>query len=630
MHLIIAFNTPSHFNDRTMQINTNPELDAAWSIIENTGANLFLTGKAGTGKTTFLKQLKEKSPKRMVVLAPTGIAAINAGGVTIHSFFQLPLSPYLPGVNMGKAENRYFRFSKAKISIIRTMDLLVIDEISMVRADLLDAIDNVMRRFREHNRPFGGVQLLMIGDLHQLSPVIKEDEWSLLGNVYDTPYFFSSKSLNAAKFITLELKQVYRQQDESFLSILNQIRENSVTTDTLAKLNSRYIPNFRPGKNSDYIYLTTHNHPANVINERSLSALPGREYVYDSEIKGVFPESSYPTDTRLVLKEGAQIMFIKNDSEKRFFNGMIGEIVSLSDNEITVRGKDKGREEPFDIDMAEWTNSKYEIDSSSNEIKETVEGVFRQYPLRLAWAITVHKSQGLTFEHAIIDVSHSFAHGQTYVALSRCRTLDGLVLSSPLLPQTIINDGILDDFSCKVAGVPDESQLDILKRNYVVRLLDELFDMISLKASFTLLQRTIEEFFYKKYPKIQSAYKNLGVSFDELITVSRKFRVQYTRLLEEGMSPDDVMFQERVRKASGYFHSKIMPFNELCSKTKVTTENKVAKKQFNERFASYSEQLSLKIGLLRYESLDNVQFSTADYLKRKANILLGESGKVRR
>lgn len=320
-------------------MNAASEQAMAWDIIENTGANLFLTGKAGTGKTTFLKEIKNKSTKRLVVLAPTGIAAINAGGVTIHSFFQLPLSPYVPGATFGGEDQKYYRFSKVKRNIIRTMDLLVIDEISMVRADLLDAIDSVMRRYRDHGKPFGGVQLLMIGDLQQLAPVIKDEEWAMLSKYYPTPYFFSSKALNAAEYHTVELNTVYRQQDETFISLLNQIRENRATNETLSALNRRYIPDFIPEKDSDYIRLTTHNNPAHMINDRELSLLPSREYEFKAEIEGDFPETSYPADVNLVLKQGAQVMFIKNDPEKRFFNGMIGEVVSLDESAIIVRDK---------------------------------------------------------------------------------------------------------------------------------------------------------------------------------------------------------------------------------------------------------------------------------------------------
>ena len=364
----------------------NKESIMAWNILEKTSANLFLTGKAGTGKTTFLKELKRKSPKRMVVLAPTGIAAINAGGMTIHSFFQLPLSPYLPGTTFGGGEQKRYQFSKVKRNIIRSMDLLVIDEISMVRSDLLDAIDSVMRRYRKHDLPFGGVQLLMIGDLHQLPPVVTEEE-ALLRKYYDTPYFFSSKALQQVGYLTIELKTVYRQQDDLFISLLNQVRENCVTDETFQALNERYIPNFTPPKNGNYIRLTTHNAPANYINEQELTALPSKSYSFTAEVENNFPESSYPADYKLVLKQGAQIMFIKNDAQHRFYNGMIGEVVRISNDDIIVRSKDA--DEEFELEQMEWTNSKYALNEETKEIEETVEGVFRQYPVRLAWAITI-------------------------------------------------------------------------------------------------------------------------------------------------------------------------------------------------------------------------------------------------
>lgn len=605
----------------------NSELEMAWDIVEKTGANLFLTGKAGTGKTTFLKRLKERSPKRMVVLAPTGIAAINAGGVTIHSFFQLPLSPYIPGTTYGGSENKYFSFSKIKKGIIRTMDLLVIDEISMVRADLLDAIDSVMRRYREHNKPFGGVQLLLLGDLQQLAPVVKDDEWSMLSRYYATPYFFSSNALNSAHYLTVELKIVYRQQDTHFINLLNRIRDNSATKETLAELNKRYIPNFRPAADSDYIRLTTHNHPAQMINERELSQLPSKSFSFSAEVEGTFPESSYPADKTLVLKCGAQIMFIKNDVEKRFFNGMIGEIVDISDDYIKVRGKNA--DNVFMLERAEWTNAKYTIDNASKEIKETVEGVFRQYPIRLAWAITIHKSQGLTFEHAIIDASHSFAHGQTYVALSRCKTLGGLVLSVPLTLGAIISDSTLSSYTSSISSsMPTRETIAALQHAFTVQILDELFDFTALQSAFSMLMRTIDEHLYRRYPKLLAEFKKTALVFNVLGEVSVKFKNQYVRLLNENPEIKNPQLQERIHKASNYFYEAIKPLYELRNKTKVSIENKTVKKQFDDRFAIFSEELTLKRRLLNYESGHEeiggtALFTTTDYLRTKARVILG-------
>lgn len=600
----------------------NPELELAWTIIETTGANLFLTGKAGTGKTTFLKNLRKHTSKRMVVLAPTGIAAINAEGVTIHSFFQLPLSPYIPGTTFNHGENKYQKFNKVKRDILRTLDLLVIDEISMVRADLLDAVDSVMRSYRDYGKPFGGVQLLLIGDLQQLSPVIKDNEWELLKSVYDTPYFFSSKALAQASYHTVELKTVYRQQDVSFISLLNKIREKKADETTLAELNKRYIPGFTPSKDGNYIRLTTHNYQAQSVNDHELAQLQSEEHTYTAEVEGMFPETSYPADKQLVLKQGAQVMFIKNDLEKRFFNGMIGEVVSLDSNSIVVKSKENG--EAFSLEKAEWANCKYTIDNETKEIKETVEGVFRQYPLRLAWAITIHKSQGLTFDHAIIDISHSFAHGQAYVALSRCRTLEGIILSAPLQREAIIADSVVDTFVGNIDKyTPSEATVSMLQQKYMVQVLDELFDFIHLQSSFNMLLRTIDEHFYHKYPKLLAEYKRVGTKFSELIDVSRKFKIQYTRLA--GNCIENAVLEERVRKAAAYFSIKLSEFDILCSKTKVTTDNKQLKKQFNDRFTTFVDELSLKIGLFKHERSNEVRFSVADLLSTKAKILLGKN-----
>ena len=595
----------------------NEESILAWNIIEKTSANLFLTGKAGTGKTTFLKQLKEKSPKRMVVLAPTGIAAINAGGVTIHSFFQLPLSPYLPGTSFGGNEKKKYQFSALKRKIIRSIDLLVIDEISMVRSDLLDAIDSVLRRYRKHDLPFGGVQLLMIGDLHQLAPVVTDHEERMLRQYYDTPYFFSSKALQQAHYLTIELKKVYRQQDQEFVSLLNQVRENKATTATLQALNKRYIPDFIPPKEDNYIRLTTHNAPAQRINEEELEALPSKAYLFTAEVEDNFPESSYPADYKLVLKQGAQIMFVKNDVQHRFYNGMIGEVVSIDGNEIVVRSRDT--DEEFELEKAEWANAKYTLNEETKEIEETVEGVFRQYPVRLAWAITIHKSQGLTFEHAIIDASHSFTHGQTYVALSRCKTLEGMVLSQPLSRGAIISSQTVDAFNSQLAA-PTQEQISYLEQQYVLHCIGELFDFYAISGSYEHLMRCLVEFFNSKYPRVVSEYQKLQVVLKSLIGVSDKFRLQYTRMLSQNPDILQAELQERIHKGAEYFFDKIGILSDLIRKSNLDTDNKVAKKQFQDRFSVFSEDVKLKERLLKYER--SAVFTVTDYLKKKAQFML--------
>lgn len=595
----------------------NQEARLAWDIIEKTNANLFLTGKAGTGKTTFLKELRNRSPKRMVVLAPTGIAAINAGGVTIHSFFQLPLSPYLPGTTFGRRDQKKYQFSKLKRNIIRTMDLLVIDEVSMVRGDLLDAVDAVMRQYRKHHLPFGGVQLLMIGDMQQLAPVVTTNDEQLLRQYYPTPFFFSSKALQLAQYLTVELKTVYRQQDELFIALLNQIRENKATDETLAVLNQRYIPDFHPAKESDYIRLTTHNSPAQRINEQELEALPSKAKHFKAEVEGVFPENSYPADFDLILKPGAQVMFIKNDPDHRFYNGMIGEVTTICGEKICVRSKESG--ETFDLQPMEWTNAKYTLNEYSKEIEETVEGVFKQYPLRLAWAITIHKSQGLTFEHAIIDASRSFTHGQTYVALSRCKSLEGMVLSAPLLRSAIISDQTIDNFNDSMAE-PTREQLDVLENNCVIETIGDLFDFSTVEECYSLLMRTLMEFFSHRYPKLVDEFRQKVSNFTELRFVAQKFKMQYTRILNENRDVLNPLLQERIHKAATFFADKMMPVLETVKKTLVTTENKQAKAQYEERFMTLKEEVNVKYQLLLYEQENT--FTVIDYKKRKMQLLL--------
>ena len=603
-------------------MENNPELQLAWQFIENTGTHLFLTGKAGTGKTTFLRRLKEQSPKRMVILAPTGIAAINAGGVTIHSFFQLSFAPFVPETTFNSSQTHY-RFSKEKRNIIRSMDLLVIDEISMVRADLLDAIDSALRRYRDREKPFGGVQLLMIGDLQQLAPVVKENEWEMLKNYYETPYFFASRALRETVYMTIELKTVYRQSDTFFLSLLNKIRENQADDEVLNELNRRYQPGFRPRKEEGYIRLTTHNYQAQKVNDNELASLPGQTYSFRAEIDGTFPEYLYPADEVLTIKAGAQIMFLKNDpsSEKRYYNGMIGEVAAVNDAGMIVRGKDNGNE--FQLLPEEWGNYKYVLNEETKEITEEIEGTFRQYPIRLAWAITIHKSQGLTFERAIIDARNSFAHGQTYVALSRCKTLEGMVLESPLRREAIISDSTVDNFTKEVErNKPGNRQLHDMQKAYFFDLLSDLFNFYSLDQAYKRLLRLIDEDLYKLYPKQLAEYKELAPHIKEkIVEVSQRFRNQYTRLING--SDDyaaDQGLQERVRSGAGYFRKDLEPVRALFEKTNMPLDNKELRKQLNERLQALDDALWIKESLL--EAMMGQPFTVTGYLKLKAKVTL--------
>src|SRR5574344_649586 len=383
-----------------MATEKNPELRRAWDFVEHTGTSIFLTGKAGTGKTTVLRTIVEKSTKQMIVVAPTGVAAINAGGVTIHSFFQLDLAPHIPGSKVNESN----KFSKEKRKIIASMDLLIIDEISMVRCDLLDAIDSVLRRFRDRYKPFGGVQLLMIGDLAQLTPVVTPEDDAILSQYYDTPYFFGSKALQQINYVTIQLRKIYRQADSTFVDLLNHIREGHPTADDLATLHQRYNHDFMPNATEGYIRLTTHNRTADDYNDRVMKRLNSQPFTYEAEVDGAFPEYAYPTAFYLTLKVGAQVMFIKNDINGKYYNGKIGHVVALDKKEITVRCI--GEDEDINVGPQEWENAKYSVNPDTHEIETDIQGVFRQYPLRLAWAITIHKSQGLTFDRAIIDAGH--------------------------------------------------------------------------------------------------------------------------------------------------------------------------------------------------------------------------------
>ena len=598
----------------------NQELRNAWDFVEHTGISIFLTGKAGTGKTTFLRALKEHSNKRNVIVAPTGVAAMNAGGMTIHSFFQLPLSPFVPNANI---KNR-FDYSKEKRKIMRTLDLLIIDEISMVRADVLDAIDSVLRRFREPNKPFGGVQLLMIGDLQQLTPVVTPTEEELLQRYYDTPYFFGSKALRSINYVTIELTHVYRQQDETFITLLNNIREGNVSESDLQRLNQRYDPTFQPKQGSDYIRLTTHNRMAESYNEDQLRNLPTRAYTFSAETEGNFPEYNYPTDFNLTLKVGAQVMFIRNDNIGRYYNGRIGHVTYVDNEKISVLCP--GDEEAFDVEAETWENTKYTLNEKTKQIEAEVQGTFKQYPLRLAWAITIHKSQGLTFEHAIIDAQASFASGQVYVALSRCKSLEGLVLASPIGNTAIINDSRVSDY---ISHQTEEAQKSIsvlptLKEEYYRQLLIEMFNFNDLKVYEAALFRVLTEFFFK-YTKINALHKMaLSDLENRVIGVSMKWEKTIKSMTTEQLQRED--FKERIKKGALYFHSEL---TEIFSKTipltkEVETNNKVGAKRFDSTYTELKQTYDAKQDLL--ESMMEEDFTITNYLTRKQEAILNSIG----
>lgn len=607
-------------------METNIQLELAYNFLQYTGVNVFLTGKAGTGKTTFLQRLKRVSPKRMIVLAPTGVAAINAGGVTIHSFFQLPFGPYLAAKTNGPTDTgeRFTnKFSKEKINIIRSLDLLVIDEISMVRADLLDAINDVLCRYRDRSRPFGGVQLLMIGDLQQLAPVVKEEEWGLLKGYYKSPFFFNSIALQQTSYVSIELTEVYRQCDAEFIRLLNGIRENCADKTILDLLNRRYIPGFKPGKEEGYITLTTHNAQAQLINNRELEEIDEPAFSFLAEVKDDFPAYAFPTEERLVLKKGAQVMFVKNDSspEKRYYNGKIGKVTEIGSSRIRVRCAD-GQEE-IEVGQEEWTNTKYTIDPETKEITESIEGVFRQYPLKTAWAITIHKSQGLTFERAIIDAASAFAHGQVYVALSRCRTLEGLVLSAPLKDSALINDRTVESFIEKVEkNQPGDVDLKRARCHYYTELVTDLFDFTLLWKRLQRVSWVFGEHLGKLYPELTARYRQARENcYREMTEVGEKFKVQLRRLIAESENAEQSeLVRERINKGVVYFSGKLrLIVMDLLENSVLEIDNKEVRKTVEEALGRLQQEADIKCETLR-ASEDG--FSIKSYLAARSRAML--------
>lgn len=581
------------------------QLRLAHDYIQYTGANLFLTGKAGTGKTTFLKRLREQSPKRMVVTAPTGVAAINAGGVTIHSFFQLPFGPQIMTQqttdSAGARSVDMNKFSREKINIIRSLDLLVIDEISMVRADLLDAIDRVLRRYKHRYKPFGGVQLLMIGDLQQLAPVVKDDDWSILKEHYETPFFFSSQALAKTKFVTIELQHIFRQSDERFIGLLNQIRENKLDRNGLEMLNSRCMPDFQPAPEDGYITLTTHNQQANRINDLKMAEINAPAVEFRAEVTGNFPEYSFPTESRLLLKTGAQVMFARNDvsREKRFYNGKIGTITSMEDEQVTVTCENG---EEITTEAVEWHNYTYTIDPLTEEIRENLIGTFKQIPLKLAWAITIHKSQGLTFDKAIIDAHSAFAHGQVYVALSRCRNLEGMVLRTTIDARRLKTDNNIQSFLQVVeSNQPDEHDLQQARYAFERELLHELFDFIPIRQRLdycTKLVRENEEILQGNPHRV--CRDTTDMLRKDIMDVSRSFSMQIDRLLAS--NPDAVSnteLQERLMKGCVYFSEKAQALSSaFFDHFSLECDNKAVRKSILDVAEKIDDELRFKLTCL--------------------------------
>lgn len=601
-----------------MAIEKDRSFRLAERYVQETGASVFLTGKAGTGKTTFLKTIVADCMKRCAVVAPTGVAAINAGGVTIHSFFQLPLCPYLPDVKELITEyqlpEKMNTLRKERIKILRTLDLLIIDEISMVRADILDAIDMVLRRYRRNDRPFGGVQLLMIGDVQQLPPVIKEAERKYFDQVYPSPFFFNSKALQRLPFLTIELEKIHRQSDAEFMAILNSVRAGNPGGEVLSRLNSRLDPSFDPPKDESWIRLTTHNAQADAVNSAKMSELQGKESVYKADIEGNFPESAYPADTELRLKVGAQVMFIRNDSsgEARYYNGKIGTVTSISP-QLVVTDEDGNA---IEVERVVWENIKYELDAETKEIVGNCDGVFSQYPLRLAWAITIHKSQGLTFDRVVIDAGSAFSSGQVYVALSRCRSLEGIVLSTPITRRCTFGNEEVNSFESSYTSFDSaESSLGLFQQDYYVKTLCEAFDLHELRFLYNRLNRVYQVDLSNKYRESAEAFKAVAdapvpqllkeeqkdrAGIRALVDTSDKFQNQIRRIVlteKEGYKSD--LLDERVHKAAAYYKDQLArTAKEILPLIDLEIGDKAVKKVFKDASVAFLKELGFKLQMM--------------------------------
>ncbi len=616
--------------------STNTLFTLASDLVNHTSKHIFLTGKAGTGKTTFLKYIRENCPKQMAVVAPTGIAAINAGGVTIHSFFQLPFSPFIPeargfsGRN-DEVSNKHtligrLRLNSERRKVMQELELLIIDEISMVRCDVLDAIDLVLRHIRyRHSERFGGVQVLFIGDMFQLPPVVKEQEWNFLRGYYNSPYFFDSHVMKEEPPVYIEFNKIYRQTEERFIHLLNKVRNNEMDEEHLQALHERYQPDFFGEASEGYILLTTHNEKAREINAGELAKLSGKLFTYKAEVKNDFPPTAFPADEVLQLKVGAQVMFIKNDADKakRYFNGKIGVITELKEDKILVQCKN----EPAVIEVGKeiWENIRYTLDKSTRQLSEDVLGSFSQYPLRLAWAITIHKSQGLTFEKAVIDAGKAFAPGQVYVALSRCTSLEGMVLHSRINSNSLFADGRIVQFTKSILPLADlQQELEQAKKAYQEKILLSLFDFLKLVNGMKELQKYVLEHTTSFNAEVLPWSDELVNKLSALQTTSEKFHGQLKRLFAlTQKAEDNIGLQERIKTAAAWFLNEIKLVIETILQSPAITDSTMHAKQYNELLREIYVQLSQQNFLLQGFS---GKFNMENFHRRKRSFVAPSFG----
>jgi len=586
--------------------SSNRYFTLAADLVNFTSKNIFLTGKAGTGKTTFLKYIKQNCAKQLAVVAPTGVAAINAGGTTIHSFFQLPFSPFLPSNSHGgsgvETNNSHSLLAKIKVNtekreIFQALELLIIDEISMVRCDILDAIDIVLRSFRSrYNEPFGGVQVLLIGDMHQLPPVTGDTEWNILSQFYKTPYFFSSQVIQQSSPLYISFEKIYRQSDEQFINLLNGVRNNDLDEVGMDMLNNLYNPDFQPTKDDGYIILTTHNNKADRINEEELSKIKSPALSYKATVEGEFYERSYPADEMLSLKIGAQVMFIKNDSEKirRYYNGKIGTVTKVEESTIFVQCKDDDK--VIEVKKEKWENIRYSMDKQTQQIEEDIIGSFTQYPLRLAWAITIHKSQGLTFEKAVIDAGAAFAPGQVYVALSRCTNIKGLVLHSHINYGSLKLDERIHHFSRNIASEAEiELQLTDAKHKHQQGLLLSLCNFSLIIKSSEHIVKHLEENSTSFNESAKEWIQNIDDKLKALQETGNKFQLQLTQLMQaETLPQENANLQARIIAAAKYFDEQLRQLIDLIRQSPISTDNRELAKKYNQQLGDLFTQISEK------------------------------------
>ena len=549
---------------------TSQEL--AYHYVQHTNRCIFLTGKAGTGKTTFLRRLKQECPKQMAVIAPTGVAAINAEGVTIHSLFQLPPQLFLPTPEARKQLFSEMQMRVQKQRVLRNLELLVIDEVSMVRSDLLDTIDAVLRHIKHQpNHPFGGVQVLVIGDLFQLSPVAREEEWRMLQEYYAGPYFFQAHVFQQLNPVYIELDHVFRQTNIDFVELLNEVRNNTLTPQSLQMLNTRYLPDFKVDDQAEhYIVLSTHNRKVDAINQREMDALPSKMYQYSATIKDTFPESMFPMDEVLTLKLGARVMFTKNDSstEKRYYNGKLGIVSHLTDKTITVTCEG---EEPIDVHRETWENIRYASEVGSEVVQPEVIGTFSHYPLRLAWAITIHKAQGLTFDRVVIDAADAFAAGQVYVALSRCRSLEGIVLLTPIPSRALTNAREVLDFTNQQQELDTiRQQLPLAQREYLTVLLCALYDYRELINRCYAISHMVG-----KMTSVQNTsnayFPDIVALLEKLQGVGERFQQQLRQLVYQSQTD---RLQERLKASIPYFAPRLYEVLKTISNCPLRSNDK--------------------------------------------------------